>query len=509
MDPDERPSKVRKIERVEGAGPDVEANTPLLTKATPPSLQQDSIPPASETKGTAHVSVPPLNSEFSDDDDSDARFQTSELSTASQNNQASSLESTTQATNGEPGKPMSKNQLKKQRKREAWEAGRPKRKEKRKQKLLDRKQRKREARDEVTHLEQSQDGKDGETQGDQAQQQQQTALGRRALGPRQHTLLPVTIIIDCGFDNLMTEKERISLGSQVTRSYSDNSRAPFQTHLVISSWGGLLKDRFDTILAKNYLNWRGVTFDRGNFAAAADKAREVMSGRSGGLLKGIFKSTAMEDDEELKQTSGPGESESPATEKTGHPSDPAQPDPGTAQTSETRTPETKSASSAPHDPSEPLPISPRQQELQDQGEVIYLTSDSDYTLTTLKPYSTYIVGGLVDKNRHKGICYRTALKHNIKTAKLPIGEYMEMTSRKVLATNHVVEIMVRFLECGDWGESFMQVIPKRKGGKLRNVSDDANAQVDDDGDDNDEDGDVDVDVDVDEDVDVDDQDHAN
>lgn len=102
-----------------------------------------------------------------------------------------------------------------------------------------------------------------------------------------------------------------------------------------------------------------------------------------------------------------------------------------------------------------------------EGEVIYLTSDSPNTLDELKPYSTYIIGGLVDKNRHKGICYKTACDRGIKTAKLPIGQYMEMQSRFVLATNHVVEIMVRWLDCGDWGEAFLQVIPKRKGGKLK------------------------------------------
>ncbi len=42
-----------------------------------------------------------------------------------------------------------------------------------------------------------------------------------------------------------------------------------------------------------------------------------------------------------------------------------------------------------------------------------------------------------------------------------------MQSRFVLATNHVVEIMVRWLECGDWGEAFIKVMPKRKGGRLR------------------------------------------
>lgn len=55
----------------------------------------------------------------------------------------------------------------------------------------------------------------------------------------------------------------------------------------------------------------------------------------------------------------------------------------------------------------------------------------------------------------------------IPTAKLPIGEYMTMQSRSVLAVNHVVEIMLKWLETGDWGEAFLSVIPKRKEAKLR------------------------------------------
>ena len=73
----------------------------------------------------------------------------------------------------------------------------------------------------------------------------------------------------------------------------------------------------------------------------------------------------------------------------------------------------------------------------------------------------------MDKNRHKGICYRQATERGIKTAKLPIGDYIQMASRSVLTTNHVMEIMLRWLEIGDWGEAFMQVIPQRKGGQLK------------------------------------------
>jgi tRNA (guanine9-N1)-methyltransferase len=104
------------------------------------------------------------------------------------------------------------------------------------------------------------------------------------------------------------------------------------------------------------------------------------------------------------------------------------------------------------------------------NELIYLSSESPYTLHTLSPNTSYIIGGLVDRNRHKGICYKKACDLGLKTAKLPIGEYLNMASRKVLATNHVVEIMIAWFETGDWGESFLRVMPARKGGVLKGSS---------------------------------------
>ncbi|KAL8831733.1 MAG: hypothetical protein Q9191_000704 [Dirinaria sp. TL-2023a] len=297
------------------------------------------------------------------------------------------------ATSGDP--PLSKNKLKKLRRDEAWEAGREARRIIRREKNKERRERKRATRD-LAATQQS-DSLNGHTNGDNTVEFEE-AGGRRH---PQHIRVPITIVIDCGFDELMLDTERKSLASQITRCYSDNHKAPYQVHLAISSFGGHLKERFDTVLAGHHRSWKGVKFLEQDSVDAANQAEAWMRGSAGGELAG-----ALESNDTAEGQSNP-------------------------------------------------------------GETIYLTSDSPNTLSSLSPYSTYIIGGLVDRNRHKGICYKKAMDRGIKTAKLPIGDYMQMTSRFVLSTNQVNEIMLRWIECGKWGEAFMKVMPKRKGGVLK------------------------------------------
>ncbi|KPI44774.1 tRNA (guanine(9)-N1)-methyltransferase [Cyphellophora attinorum] len=324
-------------------------------------------------------------------------------------------------------KPLSKNQLKKQKRRDEWEAGRDFRKAKRKQKTKEKRQRKKLANEEAALA-----TANGTSPPDP------TLFQPRK--PRNPVQLPITLIIDCGFDELMMEKEYISLGSQLTRAYSDNSRSTLQAHLAVSGWGGRLKERFDTVLSGHYKQWRGMTFHEEGFVEVAEQAKGWMEGADGAKgrnpLKGAFARYAVEAEAANKED---------PNEQTGVDSEAS----GEVNGHE------ESTSTA--GPSVPLP--PR--------ETIYLTADSPHTLTHLHPYSTYIIGGIVDKNRHKSLCYNLALSKGIKTAKLPIGEFMQLQSRSVLATNHVVEIMLRWLENGgDWGAALQQVMPKRKGAVL-------------------------------------------
>ncbi|EHL02771.1 putative tRNA (guanine-N(1)-)-methyltransferase [Glarea lozoyensis 74030] len=112
-------------------------------------------------------------------------------------------------------------------------------------------------------------------------------------------------------------------------------------------------------------------------------------------------------------------------------------------------------------------VAPIEQLEDTKPKLVYLSSDSPNTLERLSPNTSYIIGGIVDKNRHKGLCYKKACERGIPTAKLPIGEFLTMQSRTVLTVNHVVEIMLKWLETGDWGEAFLKVIPKRKEAKLK------------------------------------------
>jgi tRNA (guanine9-N1)-methyltransferase len=282
---------------------------------------------------------------------------------------------------------MSKNQLKKLRRQAKWEEERDIRKAKRK----DLAQKKKERRYEEIKAARENGGAEAVAALKKQWEGTKAKFGRSKL-------LPFTIVVDCSYDELMNPKERISLSSQLTRIYSDNSRSPWRGNLIFSTFDKLLKERFDTALS-SYKLWKGIQLIPEDFVQAAEIAKGHMASSRGGKLVGPFE----------------------------------------------KYPDAKP----------------------EEGEVIYLSSDSENTLTELKPYCTYIIGGLVDKNRYKAVCYKNAVEKGIKTAKLPISEYIKMTDRSVLTTNHVVDIMLKWLELGDWGEAFMKVLPPRKGGKLK------------------------------------------
>ncbi|CAK9439721.1 uncharacterized protein LODBEIA_P38210 [Lodderomyces beijingensis] len=99
---------------------------------------------------------------------------------------------------------------------------------------------------------------------------------------------------------------------------------------------------------------------------------------------------------------------------------------------------------------------------ENKDQFVYLTADTEEEVHELVPSQTYIIGGIVDKNRHKNLCVEKARSLGLKVARLPIGKYIKINSREVLVTSHVYEICCRWFETRDWGAAFNKVLPPRK-----------------------------------------------
>ena len=63
--------------------------------------------------------------------------------------------------------------------------------------------------------------------------------------------------------------------------------------------------------------------------------------------------------------------------------------------------------------------------------LVYLTADAEEEIETLDPKCFYIIGGLVDRNKLKRICFNRAEEHGIRTARLPIASCLQLAGSKV------------------------------------------------------------------------------
>lgn len=194
--------------------------------------------------------------------------------------------------------------------------------------------------------------------------------------PDQQTPTNVNCLIDCDFDELMTEREIRSMSVQVTRMYSAKRVCKYNVGLQVTPFNKRLKEQFDTRISQ-YKLWKNIEL--------TDKT-----------LKEVIES-----------------SENP-------------------------------------------------------DQFVYFTADTDEVIEELEEGKTYVIGGIVDKNRHKNLCVNKAKELGMKVGKLPIGKYIQISGRQVLATSHVYEICCKWFEYRDWEKAFNEVLPQRKlEGKVR------------------------------------------
>ncbi|CAH2355277.1 tRNA (guanine(9)-N1)-methyltransferase [[Candida] railenensis] len=249
---------------------------------------------------------------------------------------------------------MSKNQFKKLQRQKKWEDSKEKYKEIKREKRRAAKIRQREA------VAAAIESKDDESY--HSAKKKQIPAHQRPTG--------IQVIMDCEFDELMNNKEIVSMSNQITRSYSAKRHCDYEIPLKISSFNKNLKQRFDKSVSQ-YVKWQGIEFS---------------------------------ENETL------------------------------------------------------VDILPSERE-----NVVYLTADTDEIIETLEEGHTYIIGGIVDKNRHKLLCVNKAKELGLKVGKLPIDKYIEMNGRHVLATSHVYELLCKWYEeGGDWKKAFDIVLPPRK-----------------------------------------------
>ncbi|KAI2803509.1 tRNA methyltransferase 10 [Blomia tropicalis] len=105
-----------------------------------------------------------------------------------------------------------------------------------------------------------------------------------------------------------------------------------------------------------------------------------------------------------------------------------------------------------------------------EPNLIYLSGDSENTVGECSEIqqlnnAIFIIGGLIDHNRHKGLALERAKQNKVNHAQLPINDHIQMTQRRILAIPHVFEIMLYAAngtigQC--WPDIFQKVIPIRK-----------------------------------------------
>mmetsp|Transcript_109173 Transcript_109173/g.189161 ORF Transcript_109173/g.189161 Transcript_109173/m.189161 type:complete len:380 (-) Transcript_109173:1217-2356(-) len=106
-------------------------------------------------------------------------------------------------------------------------------------------------------------------------------------------------------------------------------------------------------------------------------------------------------------------------------------------------------------------------ECPDPANIVYLTADSDNVINTLDLDKVYVIGGIVDHNRHKGLTLDVARRHNCSHGKLPLADFLNLKENhgrftRVLTVNHMVGVLTKYHETKDWAAAFIHAIPSRK-----------------------------------------------
>lgn len=229
---------------------------------------------------------------------------------------------------------------------------------------------------------------------------------RAAAKGTEENVWPGAIVVDLGFDSLMTDNEITSMCSQLTYVYAANRTAKCPVASVLHT--GFSPEASPRLWEKmgklQWHRWNRMSFWEGGVDALAGAMRTQAG--EGAATEANGGGATGETNGEESGTSGQATNPPPSSE----------PDRG---------PSTADLS----DPRIPFPAT---------RQLVYLSADAEEELSTLSEDEVYIIGGIVDRNRHKNLCQNKAEQLGIRTARLPIGTFIEnLPTRKVLTVNQV------------------------------------------------------------------------
>ncbi|KAH0573229.1 tRNA (guanine9-N1)-methyltransferase [Spironucleus salmonicida] len=93
---------------------------------------------------------------------------------------------------------------------------------------------------------------------------------------------------------------------------------------------------------------------------------------------------------------------------------------------------------------------------------IYLSGDAETEISSFDVSKIYIIGGLVDRNRHKNAALNRANELGIPSVKINLKQFAQLKSSQIIAVNHIFEMMTKLNENGDLKEAVLEVLPGRK-----------------------------------------------
>lgn len=252
------------------------------------------------------------------------------------------------------------------------------------------------------------------------------------------------VVVDLGFDDLMTEDEATSLAAQLGYLYAVNRSSPRPFAELVFSGAGRISGRslgFAPPHGAAHVFPQAGSADSSLFDERVGRHMEVKN--EGSWRRWQRVRLIEHGGVEALWDGHRATAEPPAAEKT----------------------EAGAGSAAERAVAGDTPAQASTQPV-DQARFVYLTADTDATITELTSGTTYIIGGIVDRNRYKYLCAKKAEVLGVPTARLPIDPaYLagqRMSARKVLTVNQVFAILVGWTETRDWTQALQRGLPQRK-----------------------------------------------